>query len=147
MMIPPSPVRRPVTRSDWSGLLLPVFEPARVPPPERPWTRSQWQRIAAGALPEATDGRWLAFVEHDRLYLHRAATGSGIYEVQFERRGLGRRIVEVLVSTSRFEYRRSSDECETLHVEAVIETFLLRRNVPDKWRMLTTLRSAESSAP
>jgi hypothetical protein len=139
------PRRAMVTRSLWTGLLLPPYRPDRVPPPVRRWTGREWRRIRLGALPADTDGRWFAYVEKRRLHLHRAATGNGIYEARFRRQGLRWRIVELMVSSSSFEYVRWTDDYEALHLEAVIETFLLRRNVPARWLQLAAMRNGPDS--
>ena len=97
-----------------------------------------------GALPAATNRRWFAYVESDRLYLHRAATGNGIYEAQFCRCSSGWQVVDLAVNSSPSEYRRGTDEYEALHLEAIIETFLLRRNDPARWRQLTAMRARSS---
>ena len=100
-----------------------------------------------GALPGTTGERWFAYVESDRLYLHRAATGNGIYEAQFARTGLGWQVVDLAVNSSPYEYRRGNDEYEALHLVAIVETFLLHRNVPEQWRRLTAMRSGPPPAP
>jgi hypothetical protein len=122
-------------------LLLPVYRPDHVPPPTRRWTRREWRRIRAGVLPATSDGRWFGYVEKRCLHLHRAATGNEIYEARFRRRGLRWRVVEVAVTSSAFEYVRWTDGYEALHLEAIIETFLLRHNVPATWHALAAMRT------
>jgi len=71
------------------------------------------------------DDKWLAFVENDRLFLHRSWTGRGVYEAQFGRDGEGWSITELLVSGDRDSYRRASDAYEAVLVEAIIDGILL----------------------
>ena len=71
------------------------------------------------------DDKWLAFVENDRLFLHRSWTGRGVYEAQFGRDGEGWSITELLVSGDRDSYRRASDAYEAVFVEAIIDGILL----------------------
>ena len=136
-----------VTRSSWPGLLLPAFEPDHIPPPGRIWAPREWRRIRMGALPPATDGRWFAYVASGRLHLHRAATGIGIYGAQFGRYPSGWRVVDLAVNSSPHEYRRGTDEYEALHFEAIVDTFLLRRNDPARWRRLRVMRASSSPSP
>jgi hypothetical protein len=73
------------------------------------------------------DDKWDAFVEHDRLFLHRSWTGLGVYEAQFARNGDGWSITELLVCGDRSHYRRATDAWEALCFEALIDGVLLRR--------------------
>jgi hypothetical protein len=71
------------------------------------------------------DDKWIAFVEHDRLFLHRSWTGRGVYEAQFASGSDGWRITELLVCGDRGHYRRATDAWEALFIEAVIDGVLL----------------------
>jgi len=53
------------------------------------------------------DDRWDAFVEDDRLFLHRSWTGHGSYEAQFTSGHQGWAITELLVAGDRASYRRA----------------------------------------
>jgi hypothetical protein len=67
------------------------------------------------------DDKWHAFVEDDRLFLHRSWTGFGVYEAQFARGSDGWAITELLVSGDRNTYRRATDVYEALFVEVLID--------------------------
>jgi hypothetical protein len=86
------------------------------------------------------DDRWLAFVENDRLFLHRSWTGFGVYEVQFARVGDGWAIAELLVCGDGDTYRRASDAYEALFVETIIDGVLLGNWDADAWPRLRSLR-------
>ena len=45
------------------------------------------QEIAKGYRPMDMNDKWVAFMENDRLFLHRSWTGIGIYEVRFAAKG------------------------------------------------------------
>jgi hypothetical protein len=107
------------------GTLTRVTQPVRLPPPSRVWSDEEWRRITCGHRSRGPDDRWHAVVEERRLFLHRSSTGCGIYEVQFESRGEGRRIVELLMCGDADVHRRGSDEAHVLHVEAIIDSVLL----------------------
>ncbi len=47
------------------------------------------QAMALGYRPMDTNDKWLAFMEDDRLFLHRSWTGHGIYEVTFAAKETG----------------------------------------------------------
>lgn len=73
------------------------------------------------------DDKWHAFVEDDRLFLHRSWTGRGIYEAQFAHDDAGWFIAELLVSGDREHYRRAGHAYEALFVEVIIDGVLLEQ--------------------
>ena len=52
-------------------------------------SREDMQAIAVGYAPMDMNDKWLAFMEDDRLFLHRSWTGHGIYEVTFAAKETG----------------------------------------------------------
>ena len=68
---------------DCGGHVSPVREPVAIPPPNILISREDMQAIATGYAPMDMNDKWLAFMEDDRLFLHRSWTGLGIYEVTF----------------------------------------------------------------
>jgi hypothetical protein len=67
------------------------------------------------------DDKWDAYVEGQRLFLHRSWTGKGIYEAQFVREPDGWRISRAVVEGDQSSYRRQGDEYESALLEALIE--------------------------
>ncbi len=65
----------------------PIREPVAIPPPEMILSREDMQEIAKGYRPMDMNDKWVAFMENDRLFLHRSWTGHGIYEVRFAAKG------------------------------------------------------------
>lgn len=61
----------------------PIRKPVAIPPPNMLISREEMQSIALGYAPIDMNDKWLAFMEDDRLFLHRSWTGYGIYEVKF----------------------------------------------------------------
>lgn len=57
------------------------------------------------------DAKWEAFIEHQRLFLHRSWTGHGIYVAQFAQ----------------------TDDGESLILELIIEAALLGRFHEEQW--------------
>jgi len=90
------------------------------------------------------DDRWHAFVENDRLFLHRSWTGSGVYEVQFARVSDGWAITELLVCSDGNTYRRGTDAYEALFVETIIDGVLLGRWDTDAWTRLRSMPLSSS---
>ena len=86
------------------------------------------------------DDKWHAFVENDRLFLHRSWTGRGVYEAQFARVGDGWSITELLVSGDRGSYRRASDAYEAVFVEAIVDGILLGKWDTDAWTRLRSMK-------
>ena len=74
---------------DCWGHLSPIREPVAIPPPNMLISREDMQAIAMGYAPMGMDDKWLAFMEDDRLFLHRSWTGHGIYEVMFAAKETG----------------------------------------------------------
>ncbi len=73
------------------------------------------------------DDKWHAFVEDQRLYLHRSWTGKGDYEAQFAAGDTsGRRISSAVVAGDHNSYRRGGGEYESALLEAVIEWVFAR---------------------
>jgi hypothetical protein len=110
-----------------------------VPSPPRRWSDEEWATICWGHWPRDMDDKWLAFVEDDRLFLHRSWTGFGVYEAQFVRGRDGWHITELLVSGDRSTYRRASDAYEALFVEAIIDDLLLGNCHTDAWTRLRSM--------
>ncbi|HEX5116946.1 MAG TPA: hypothetical protein VFW65_17280 [Pseudonocardiaceae bacterium] len=115
----------PVVRRDQYTGLTPVVAPEAVPPSPRRWSDAEWATIRRGRRAHEMDDKWVAFVEDDRLFLHRSWTGFGIYEARFARDDDGWFIAELLVSGDRDTYPRASDSYEALSVEVVIDGVLL----------------------
>ena len=98
---PDGPPERVFGRHDWGvcsdddehpdkcwGHTSPIREPVAVPPPQMVLSQEEMQQIAVGYRPIDMNDKWLAFMEDDRLFLHRSWTGHGIYEVRFVAKGL-----------------------------------------------------------
>ena len=98
---PEGPPERVFGRSDWGSCsegdthddqclcVSPIREPVNIPPPEMILSREEMQEIAVGYRPIDMSDKWLAFMEDNRLFLHRSWTGIGIYEVTFAAKGFG----------------------------------------------------------
>lgn len=96
---PDGPPERLFGRSDWGsgpcpeddahddeeciGHVSRIKEPMAIPPPDLRISLEEMRDIAKGYRPVDMSDKWLAFMEDDRLFLHRSWTGNGIYEARF----------------------------------------------------------------
>ena len=79
-------------------------------------SQSEMRRIALGYQP-VFDDRWLAFMEDDRLFLHRSWTGHGIYEATFAATEKGFVMISACVEGDPARYQPDLDlleECDFL---------------------------------
>ena len=83
---------------DCLGHVSPIREPVAIPPPDMLISRHEMQEIALGYSPMDMNDKWLAFMEDDRLFLHRSWTRHGIYEVTFAAKETG-----FVVTSARIE--------------------------------------------
>ena len=127
--------QQPVVRADFRKL-SPLRSSAPIPPPDRRWSATEWAAIRRGHRSRDMDDRWHAFVEGDRLYLHRSWTGHGVYEARFGEADGGWRITEALVCADATTYRRGSDAYESLMLEWVIGGVLLDRWDNQRWQRI-----------
>lgn len=104
--------------------LTPVSVPEDIPVPERCWSDQDWLRIRHGHKSVDMDDKWNAYVEAQRLFLHRSWTGRGIYEAQFVQAPDGWRISRAIVEGDRSSYRRQDDAYESALLEALIDSVL-----------------------
>ena len=54
------------------GHTSPIREPVGIPPPDMILSQKEMQEIAVGYQPMDMNDKWLAFMEEDRLFLHRS---------------------------------------------------------------------------
>ena len=73
----------------WGQSVSPMMAPVAIPPPGMVVSREDMRAIATGYSPMDMNDKWLAFMEDDRLFLHRSWTGYGIYEVTFAAKETG----------------------------------------------------------
>lgn len=117
-----------VQRGDWK--IHPLEEPVPLAPPDIALTPDQYEALKRGLKPREMDDKWFAFVEDDRLYLHRSWSGFGIYEVQFARDDDLFVPAEVVVTGDPEKFQRSSEAETGDHLRLVIG-HILRSQVTD----------------
>lgn len=117
-----------------------VWAPHSIPPPERQWSDTEWNRIAAGLVPLDMDDRWFVYVEDHTLYVHRSWTGFGIFEARFQRTSSAWFMASAFVSGDPEQYRRSSDAYESLFLLTVIDHLVLHLGCEHLLEALDALR-------
>jgi hypothetical protein len=132
-----------VTRDDFRNP-APVAEPEKLPLPDRIWSDADWDLIQRGHKSADMDDKWNAWVEGQRLYLHRSWTGRGIYEAEFGPVVGGWRITAAVVSGHRDSYRRQDDEFESALLEALIDGKLLGNYHGPSHQRLARIRADRS---
>lgn len=111
-----------VRRGDWQN--TPLADPVRIGAPELVLTRDQFEALRRGLLPVEMEDKWFAYMEDDRLFLHRSWTGHGIFEVQFQCHDDVCVAGEVLVTGDQEKLQRSSDDDTADLLRSVINTVL-----------------------
>ena len=114
---------RKARRSSWE--IEPLTVPQPIPAPARVWTDDEMDVIRRGYVPWIMDEKWFIFMEQNRLFAHRSWTGLGVYEATFAPTEGGHVIESAVVTGDETEYRRSSDEAESLTLEVLIASYLL----------------------
>ena len=107
------------------GGRIPLSKPALIPAPSRRWSDAEWTRIREGHRSSEMEDKWDAYVDDERLFFHRSWTGFGIYEAHFAPDGNDWVITAAWVTDDRDIYARSTDEYESLMLEALIAGVLL----------------------
>ena len=129
---------------DCWGHVSPIREPVAIPPPNMLISREEMQAIAIGYQP-VWDDKWLAFMEDDRLFLHRNWTGHGIYEATFVATEPGFVMISACVESDPARYRPDLDlieECDLLRDLIVLvsgePTLLLSQTI---WSRIPTFEA------
>ncbi|MDZ8092864.1 MAG: hypothetical protein RMZ42_13340 [Nostoc sp. DedQUE05] len=77
---------------------------------EKVYSQQEFDRIAAGVIPEQMEDKWFIFYEAPWLYLHRSWTGFCIFKVRFEVVAETVKIAEVQVNREPAQYYNTDDE-------------------------------------
>ncbi|QMU68384.1 ADP-ribosylglycohydrolase family protein [Streptacidiphilus sp. P02-A3a] len=108
----------------------PLQRPEPIPAPSTVWTPGQWQQMRQGHSGIGQDSRWYAYMEGNRLCLHRSWTGNCIFEAIVEGDPEGVRLVRAWVEADPQRYRRGSDEHERTQLEHLVRFLFADRDQP-----------------
>ncbi|MEH1868518.1 MAG: hypothetical protein V7K69_26460 [Nostoc sp.] len=89
---------------------------------EKVYSQEEFNRIAAGIIPEQMEDKWFIFYEAPWLYLHRSWTGFCIFKVRFQVLGESVKIVEVQVNRDPAEYSNTDDERDASMLEILLDS-------------------------
>lgn len=88
-------------RNDWKTKPMPLL--SKLIAVDEIYSRSEFEQIIVGTIPEAMEDKWFIFYETPWLYLHRSWTGNCIFKVQFTE-------VEDIVSISEVWVNQDSEQ-------------------------------------
>ena len=125
-----STMSKKARRSSWR--IEPLTIPQPIPAPSRIWTNDEMAAIRRGYVPWIMDEKWFIFMERNRLFAHRSWTGIGIYEAMFASTRGGYVIESAVVTGDETKYRRSSDIEESLTLEVLIASYLLKESLSEE---------------
>ncbi|MEH2176554.1 hypothetical protein [Nostoc sp.] len=77
---------------------------------ETVYSQEEFDRIAAGVIPEQMENKWFIFYKAPWLYLHRSWTGFCIFKVRFEVVAENVKIAEVQVNRDPAQYSNTDDK-------------------------------------
>ncbi len=91
---------------------------------------TEFQKLAAGSVPEAMEDKWFICFEHPWLYLHRSWTGFCVYQVRFESDGERHRVAEVIANRNSEQYREQGDAQDALLLTILLFNRVGRESEP-----------------
>ncbi|MEH1818346.1 MAG: hypothetical protein V7L31_04480 [Nostoc sp.] len=89
---------------------------------EKVYSQEEFDRIAAGVIPEQMEDKWFIFYEAPWLYLHRSWTGFCIFKVHFEVIAESVKIAEVQVNRDPEEYSNTDDERDASMLRILLDS-------------------------
>ncbi|MDF5707000.1 MAG: hypothetical protein PUP90_04770 [Nostoc sp. S4] len=110
-------------RDDWKTEPMPSVSRITV---EKLYSKEEFDRIAAGIIPQQMEDKWFIFYEAPWLYLHRSWTGFCIFKVRFEIVGESFKIAQVEVNRNPAEYSNTDAQCDVSLLETLLD--LLTKN-------------------
>ncbi|MBD2615526.1 MAG: hypothetical protein RMY62_007705 [Nostoc sp. ZfuVER08] len=112
-------------RNDWKTEPMPsAFTNIML---EKVYSQQQFERIAAGIIPQQMEDKWFIFYEAPWLYLHRSWTGLCIFQVRFEVVGENVKIAEVQVNRDPTQYSNMDYTNDTSMLEMLLDSLLQKR--------------------
>ena len=92
-----------------------------------------WEKIKLGVVPKTSDDKWFIYVDGENLmHVHRASTGTCIFEVQFAPHpsGEGITISEAWANRNSAQYRNTKAGYDAKLLIYLIRRLLLKHDVP-----------------
>lgn len=89
---------------------------------EKLYSQEEFDRIAAGVIPEQMEDKWFIFYEAPWVYLHRSWTGFCIFKVRFEVIGESVKIAEVYVNRDPTQQMNTDDERDASMLRILLDS-------------------------
>jgi hypothetical protein len=106
-------------RDDWKTEPLPSA--SKLIAFERSYSKSEFEKIIVGTIPEVMEDKWFVFYEAPWLYLHRSWTGFCVFKVRFEVFDDSVQINEVWVNRYPEQYKETDDSRDRNLLEILLD--------------------------
>jgi hypothetical protein len=94
-------------RNDWKTEVFPSASKSIFV--DRTYSKSEFEKIIVGTIPEEMEDKWFVFYEEPWLSLHRSWTGFCVFKVRFEKFDDKVQITEVWVNRNPEQYKETDD--------------------------------------
>ncbi|WP_310424417.1 hypothetical protein [Chamaesiphon sp. VAR_48_metabat_135_sub] len=106
-------------RNDWKTEIFPSTSKSIVV--DRTYSKSEFEKIIVGTIPEEMEDKWFVFYEEPWLYLHRSWTGFCVFKVRFEMVDDKVQITEVWVNRNPEQYKETDDSRDRNLLEILLD--------------------------
>ena len=113
-------------RNDWKTQILPSS--SKLIMVDQSYSKSEFEKIIVGTIPEEMEDKWFIFLEDDSLYLHRSWTGFCIYKMQLKLIEGEYIVADVLANRDPEQYKTVDINYDTEILNSLIENFLLENS-------------------
>ncbi|MFN6528848.1 hypothetical protein [Nostoc sp. ChiSLP03a] len=127
-------------RNDWKT--EPMLSVCKNITLKKVYSQEEFDRIAAGVIPEQMEDKWFIFYEAPWLYLHRSWTGFCIFKVRFEVVAETVKIAKVQVNRELAQYSNTDDERDASMLAILLDS-RSERDVPNQ--MLNWIKGQSSN--
>ncbi|MDJ0727299.1 MAG: hypothetical protein QNJ38_19540 [Prochloraceae cyanobacterium] len=91
-------------------------------PLQKVYTKSEFEQITAGLIPECMEDKWFIYYENPWLYLHRSWTGFCIYQVRFETIKEDPIATEAILNRDPSQWKETNDRKDLLLLETLLDS-------------------------
>jgi hypothetical protein len=107
-------------RNDWKTEAFPSASKSIIV--DRTYSKSEFEKIIAGTIPEVMEDKWFIFYEAPWLYFHRSWTGFCVFKVRFEMVDDSVQITEVWVNRDPEQYKETDDSRDENLLEILLDS-------------------------
>ena len=94
------------------------------------FSRSEFERIKIGFIPQQMEDKWFIFLEEEWLYFHRSWTGVCIYALRLVQKGETWRVAETWVNRDPEQYTATDPAYDVALLTYLIDRLLLSQTAP-----------------